>query len=150
MTTKKDTRVTIARNRRARFDYEIESTFEAGLQLSGTEVKSLRLGQPNIAEGAYVQVEFGQAWLIGAYIPEFLQGNRFNHEPRRRRRLLLHRAEIDRLHDRIRLQGFSAVPIELYFKDGWAKLEFGLGKGKRQYDKRQAEREKTDRRERDW
>lgn len=149
MTSRKNTRETIAKNRRATYEYLIEDTYEAGLVLTGTEVKSLRAGQANISEGGYVVVEDNQAWLLGAYIPEYTQGNRFNHEPRRRRRLLLSRHEIDRLHDKLRLQGYSAVPIELYFKEGWAKLEFGIGKGKKAYDKRQAEREKLDRRERD-
>lgn len=149
MTSRKNTRQSIAKNRRATYEYLIEETYEAGIVLTGTEVKSLRAGQANISEGAYVVVEDGQAWLLGAYIPEYTQGNRHNHEPRRRRRLLLSRHEIDRLHDKLRLQGYSGVPMELYFSEGWAKLEFGIGKGKKAYDKRQAEREKQDRRERD-
>jgi len=148
VTSRKNTHQSVARNRRATFDYEIEDRYEAGIVLTGTEVKSLRAGQANIAEGAYVQVEDNQAWLMSAHIPEYTQGNRNNHEPRRRRRLLLSRHEIERLHDMLRLQGYSGVPIELYFKDGWAKLEFGVGRGKRHYDKRHSEREKIDRRER--
>ncbi len=133
--------ITVARNRRAKYDYEIVDTYEAGLQLTGTEVKSLREGHATIAEG-YVQVKGREAWLVGAYIPEYAYGNINNHPPRRDRKLLLHRHQLDRLAAKLKEQGFSAVPMSIYFKQGKAKLEFGLGKGKKKYDKRQAEREK--------
>jgi len=138
----------IARNRRARYDYEITQVFEAGLVLLGTEVKSLRAGQITLGEG-YIQIIEGEAWLVNAHIPEYRYGNRFNHEPKRRRKLLLKQREIHRIRSRVKEQGFTAVPLRLYFRRGWAKLEFGLAKGRRQYDKRQAEREKVARRERD-
>ena len=137
--------VTVARNRRAKYDYEIVDTFEAGLQLTGTEVKSLREGHATIAEG-YVQVKSGEAWLVGAYIPEYAFGNINNHPPRRDRKLLLHRHQIDRVAAKLKEQGFTAVPMSIYFNQGKAKLEFGLGKGKKKYDKRHAEREKDARR----
>lgn len=133
--------ITVARNRRAKHDYDIGDTYEAGLQLTGTEVKSLRDGQATIAEG-YVQVHGRQAYLVGAYIPEYRYGNINNHAPRRDRKLLLHRHQIDRIAGRLKEQGYTAVPIAIYFKHGKAKLEFGLGKGRKKYDKRHAEREK--------
>lgn len=136
----------VARNRRAKHDYEIVDTYEAGLQLTGTEVKSLRAGHATIAEG-YVQVKGRQAWLVGAHIPEYSHGNMNNHPPRRDRKLLLHRHQIDRLQVRLNEKGFTAVPMQIYFKKGRAKLEFGLGKGKKHYDKRRAEKDKTSRRE---
>ncbi len=137
--------VTVARNRRAKHDYEIVDTYEAGLQLTGTEVKSLREGHATIAEG-YVQIKGREAWLVGAYIPEYRYGNINNHPPRRDRKLLLHRHQIDRVAGKLKEQGFTAVPMAIYFKQGKAKLEFGLGKGKKKYDKRHAEREKSARR----
>lgn len=137
--------VTVARNRRAKHDYEIVDTYEAGLQLTGTEVKSLREGHATIAEG-YVQIKGREAWLVGAYIPEYRYGNINNHPPRRDRKLLLHRHQIDRVAGKLKEQGFTAVPMAIYFKQGKAKLEFGLGKGKKKYDKRHAEREKNARR----
>ncbi len=136
----------IATNRKARFDYEIGDTFEAGLELVGTEVKSLRDGHVTLGEG-YVRVAGTQAFLVGVTIPEYTHGNLANHEPRRPRRLLLHRHEIDKISQRIREQGFTAVPIELYFRNGYAKLLFGLGKGRKHYDKRQVARQKDARRE---
>lgn len=137
----KDT-IIVARNRRAKFDYEIVDTYEAGLQLTGTEVKSLREGHATIAEG-YVQIKYGEAWLMGAHIPEYRFGNVNNHPPRRDRKLLLHAHQIERVASKLKEQGFTAVPMAIYFKKGKAKLEFGLGKGKKKYDKRHAEREKT-------
>lgn len=137
--------ITVARNRRATFDYEIVDTYEAGLELTGTEVKSLRDGKANIAEG-YVQVKGREAWLVGAHIPEYAYGNINNHPPRRDRKLLLHRHQIDRLAAKLREQGFTGVPVSIYFKSGKAKLEFGVGKGKKLYDKRQSQKEKADRR----
>ena len=136
----------IARHRRATYDYAIGDTFEAGLVLTGTEVKSLRDGQATIAE-AFVQIKDGEAWLLGAHIPEYRYGNRFNHEPRRPRKLLLKRNQIDRIGSRIAQGGFTGVPMELYFSNGYAKLKFGLGKGKKNYDKRQDAKKKIDRRE---
>ena len=136
----------IATNRRAQFDYEIGDTFEAGLQLMGTEVKSLRDGHVTLGEG-YVRVTGTEAFLVGVTIPEYSHGNLQNHEPRRPRKLLLHRHEIDKVAQRIREQGFSAIPIELYFKNGYVKLLFGLGKGRKHHDKRHYNREKDARRE---
>ena len=134
----------IAENRRARFDYEVQDTFEAGLMLTGTEVKSLRSSKANIAE-SYASVEDNELWLINSYIPEYLQGNRNNHEPRRHRKLLLSRREIDRLMAATTREGMTIVPLKLYFnKRGLAKLELALAKGKKTHDKRQTEKK------RDW
>lgn len=146
MAQKRPERITVARNRRAKYDYEIDDTFEAGLQLTGTEVKSLRAGHATLGDG-YVQIKNDEAWLHGVYIPEYTHGNINNHPPRRTRKLLLHRHEIDKITIRLGQQGYTGVPIEIYFRAGHAKLEFGLGKGKKKYDKRQAEKAKTDRRE---
>ena len=135
----------IAENRRARFDYAIEDTLEAGIQLVGTEVKSLRTGQANIAE-SYASVEDGGIWLINSYIPEYkAAGNFFQHEPRRRRRLLLHKREIHKLAVAIERQGMTMVPLELYFNArGRAKLRLALAQGKKLHDKR------ADEAKRDW
>ena len=134
----------IAENRRARFDYHLEETFEAGLQLTGSEVKSLRQGRANIAE-SYASADGNQLSLVNAYIPEYGPANRFNHEPRRPRRLLMHRRQIDRLLGAVRREGRTIVPTRLYFNDrGMAKLELALAKGKTAPDKRQAEAD------RDW
>jgi len=138
--------VMVARNRRAKHDYEIVDTYEAGLMLTGTEVKSLRAGHATIAEG-YVQMKGREAYLVGAHIPEYSHGNLNNHPPRRDRKLLMHRHQLDRLATRLTEKGFTAIPMSVYFKKGLAKLEFGLGKGKKRYDKRHAERDKTLRRE---
>ena len=128
----------VAVNRRARFDYEIEETFEAGLQLVGTEVKSLREGKANIAE-SYVSPETGEVWLINADSPPFSHGNRNNHEPRRHRKLLLHGREIERLRSALDKDGMTLVPLKLYFNDrGVAKLELGLAKGRKTVEKRHA------------
>ncbi len=136
----------IASHRRARHDYAIDDTFEAGLVLQGTEVKSLRQGHANIAE-AHITVENGEAFLLNAYIPEYSHGNINNHSTRRKRKLLLHGREIHRIFVRISQKGFTAVPMTLYFKQGRVKLEFGLGKGKKHYDKRQDQKEKSARRD---
>jgi SsrA-binding protein len=129
---------TIAVNRRARHEYHIEDTVEAGLVLTGTEIKSIRGGKVNLAE-AYARVEHGEAWLIGAHIAPFEGGNRENHEPRRDRKLLLHREEIDRLMGRARAKGLTVVPLRLYITArGRAKVELGLARGKQLYDKRRA------------
>ncbi|MGG6895919.1 MULTISPECIES: SsrA-binding protein SmpB [Rhizobium] len=134
----------VAENRKARFNYEIIDTYEAGLVLKGTEVKSLREGKANIAE-SYASDEDGEIWLINSYLPEYLQANRFNHEPRRRRKLLLSGREIGRLRSAINREGMTLVPLKIYFNDnGRAKLELALAKGKKLHDKRETEKE------RDW
>ena len=134
----------IAENRRARYDYFLEETFEAGLQLTGSEVKSLREGRANIAE-SYASVEGDELALINAYIPEYKSANRFNHEPRRARKLLMHRKQINRLMGAIQREGRTLVPTRLYWnEDGRAKLELALAKGKKLHDKREATAE------RDW
>lgn len=134
----------IAVNRRARFDYEIQDTFEAGLQLVGTEVKSLREGKANIAE-SYVSPEKGEVWLINADIPPFSHGNRHNHEPRRPRKLLLHKTEMSKLAGAVQREGMTIVPLRLFFNArGLAKLQIGLAKGKKTVDKRETKKE------RDW
>ena len=129
----------IAENRRARFDYFLEETFEAGMVLTGTEVKALRLGRANIAE-SYASAENGDIMLVNAYIPEYGPANRFNHEPRRPRKLLLHRKQIDKLAGAVNRDGRTIIPTRLYFDDkGRAKLELALAKGKKQHDKREVE-----------
>jgi SsrA-binding protein len=134
----------VAENRRARFDYHIEDTFEAGLALQGTEVKALRAGEASIAE-SYAEVRGGQAWLINANIPEYSHGNRLNHEPRRPRKLLLHRREIEKLLGAVERKGMTLVPLSIYFnRTGRAKLELALAKGKQTHDKRASIKE------RDW
>jgi len=125
----------IASNRRARHEYAIEDVVEAGLVLTGTEVKSLRAGRATLTD-EYGEITGSEAWLHGVYIPEYTQGTWTNHEPRRTRKLLLHRKEIDRLASSIKERGLTLVPLSLYFKDGRAKIELGLARGKRTYDKR--------------
>ena len=127
---------TVALNRKARHNYEITDTFEAGLVLTGTEIKSIRAGKANLSD-AYARVEKGEAWLVGAHIAPFEQGNRYNHEPRRDRKLLLHRTEIDQLMGRAAAKGLTVVPLRMYITDkGRAKLELGLARGKQLYDRR--------------
>jgi len=134
----------VAENRRARFNYEIEDTVEAGLVLQGTEVKSLRNGEANIAE-SYVSEEGGEIWLINSYIPEYLEANRFNHEPRRRRKLLLNKREMARMAQSADREGMTLVPLKLYFNDrGLAKLQVAVAKGKKTVDKRETVKK------RDW
>lgn len=134
----------VAENRRARFDYEIGDTIEAGIELTGTEVKSLRLGKAQIAE-SYASPEKGELWLINAHIPEYLQANRFNHSERRPRKLLVSRKQLARLDAEVARAGNTIVPLKLYFNErGMAKLLIGVGKGKKNYDKRATERD------RDW
>ncbi len=134
---KKSTGKFIAENRKARFDYEIKEVFEAGIMLKGTEVKSLRNGEANIAE-SYASYEDGELWLINSYVPEYLEANKFNHEPRRRRKLLLHAKEIVKLANGVNREGMTIVPLKLYFnQQGRAKLEIALAKGKNVADKRQ-------------
>lgn len=141
---KDDGRKVVAENRRARFDYMIGDVVEAGLILTGTEVKALREGKANIAE-SYAAPEDGAIWLINANIPEYSAGNRENHEPKRPRKLLLHRREIARLAQAVERKGFTLVPLKLYFNDrGRAKLELGLGQGKKNHDKRDTVKD------RDW
>ncbi|MBP1850845.1 SsrA-binding protein SmpB [Rhizobium halophytocola] len=134
----------VAENRKARFNYEIIDTYEAGLALTGTEVKSLREGKANIAE-SYASDEGNEIWLINSYLPEYLQANRFNHAPRRNRKLLLNKREIGRLRVGINREGMTLVPLKIYFNEkGRAKLELALAKGKKLHDKRETSKE------RDW
>lgn len=126
----------IAQNRRARHDYEILDSYEAGVALMGTEVKSLRLGRASLAD-AYATVDDGEVWLRGLHIPEYTHGSWTNHDPRRVRKLLLHRGEIERLIGKIREGGLTLVPLSLYFSDGKVKCEVALARGKKSYDKRQ-------------
>ncbi len=128
---------TAASNRRARHDYQILETLEAGIQLTGSEVKSLRAGRASITE-AYGQIRDGEAWLEGMHIPPYEQGVTKGYDPIRPRKLLLHRREIDRLFGKVKQQGLAMVPMRVYFTHGIAKLELGLGKGKREYEKRQS------------
>jgi SsrA-binding protein len=129
-------RKVVASNRRARHDYTIEDVIEAGLVLTGTEVKSLRAGRATLSDG-FGLITDGEVWLHGVHIPEYTMGTWTNHQPRRIRKLLLHRKEIDKLARSIREQGLTLVPLSLYFKDGKVKIELGLARGKRSYDKRQ-------------
>ena len=134
----------VAENRKARFEYSIEETFEAGLALSGTEVKSLRFGEGSIGE-SYAEVRGGECWLVNANIPEFSHGNRFNHEPKRPRKLLLHEREIARLTGAVERKGMTLVPLSIYFNArGRAKVELALAKGRQAHDKRAAIKD------RDW
>jgi SsrA-binding protein len=127
----------IAQNRKARHDYHIEETVEAGIALTGTEVKSLRAGRASLVDG-FAEISDHEVWLHNAHIPEYLQGTWNNHTPRRRRKLLLHRHEIDKMERRVNERGLTIVPLSMYFKDGRAKVEIALAKGKKAYDKRQA------------
>ena len=136
----------VASNRKARHDYFIEDVFEAGLVLMGTEVKALRAGRASLVDG-YCTIERGEAWLEGVHIPEYTQGTWTNHAPRRKRKLLMHRHEIDRLASKTQEKGQTIVPLGLYFVDGRAKVEIALARGKKEYDKRQTLREKQDTRE---
>ncbi len=136
-----DKKKVVAENRRARFDYFVEERLEAGIQLAGTEVKSLRQGRCSLVD-AYAVVQDGEAYLMGAHIPEYTEGTWNNHTPRRTRKLLLHRKEIDSLVGRTRESGLALVPLSLYFKDGRAKVEIAVARGKRHEDKRQSIKEK--------
>lgn len=127
----------VAQNRKARHDYHIGDTFEAGIALSGTEVKSLREGRATLNE-AYATVDDGEVWLRAAHIPEYSHGTWTNHTARRTRKLLLHRREIDKISRELETKGATLVPLAIYFKDGYAKVEIALATGKRDYDKRQA------------
>ena len=137
----------VAENRKARFNYELFDTFDAGLQLTGSEVKSLRSGKANIAE-SYASVEDGELWLINANIPSYAQAGRDNHEPRRHRKLLLNKKEINKLIGGIEREGMTIVPLRLYFNDrGLAKLQIALARGKKLHDKRQTEKDRSWQRE---
>ncbi|MEU7376431.1 SsrA-binding protein SmpB [Streptomyces albidoflavus] len=136
----------IAQNKKARHDYLIIDTYEAGLVLTGTEVKSLRQGRASLVDG-FVQLDGHEAWLHNVHVPEYSQGTWTNHSARRKRKLLLHREEIDKLESKSQETGHTIVPLALYFKDGRAKVEIALAKGKKEYDKRQTLRERQDRRE---
>ncbi|MFH9978191.1 SsrA-binding protein SmpB [Streptomyces sp. NPDC017179] len=138
----------IAQNKKARHDYLIIDTYEAGLVLMGTEVKSLRQGRASLVDG-FVQLDGHEAWLHNVHVPEYSQGTWTNHSARRKRKLLLHREEIDKLESKSQETGHTIIPLSLYFKDGRAKVEIALAKGKKEYDKRQTLREKQDRRETD-
>lgn len=136
----------VASNRKARHDYHLEDVFEAGLVLTGTEVKSLRAGRASLIDG-FGTIEGGEAWLENVHIPEYTQGTWNNHNTRRRRKMLLNRDEIDKLAGKIKESGYTLVPLSLYFKDGRAKVEIALGRGKKDYDKRHALKEAQDKRE---
>ncbi|MER7735365.1 SsrA-binding protein SmpB [Streptomyces erythrochromogenes] len=136
----------IAQNKKARHDYTILDTYECGLVLTGTEVKSLRQGRASLVDG-FVSVESREAWLYNVHVPEYSQGTWTNHSARRKRKLLMHREEIDKLERKAEESGHTIVPLALYFKDGRAKVEIALAKGKKEYDKRQTMREKQDTRE---
>ena len=142
-----DKKKVVAENRRARFDYELHDKFEAGIALTGTEVKSLRFGEGSIAE-SYAQVTEEEVWLINANVPEFSHGNRFNHEPKRPRKLLLHQRQIAKLHGAVARQGMTLVPLSIYFNSrGRAKVELALARGRKAHDKRDYEKEKDWKRE---
>ena len=138
----------IAQNKKARHDYAIEDVFEAGLVLQGTEVKSLRQGRASLVDG-FVDIDGHEAWLHGVHIPEYTQGTWTNHSARRKRKLLLNRDEIDKIERRVNEKGLTVVPLSLYFKDGRAKVEIALAKGKKSWDKRHAIAERTAEREKE-
>ncbi|QAY73667.1 SsrA-binding protein SmpB [Agromyces protaetiae] len=138
----------VATNRRARHDYTIEDTYEAGIVLTGTEVKSLREGRASLVDG-YAFIDGGEMWLDAVHIPEYTEGTWNNHAPRRKRKLLLHKQEIIKISHRTAQGGYTLIPLKIYFSDGRAKVELAVAKGKREYDKRQALREKQDKREAD-
>jgi len=136
----------VARNRRARFEFDLMESFEAGIVLTGTEVKSLRTGKASMEE-AYASVDRDEVWLHGCDIPEYLQANRMNHKPKRPRKLLLHRKEIDRLATKASERGLTIVPLKIYFKQGMAKVEICIAKGRKLYDKREALKKQDAKRE---
>jgi len=139
-------RTVVAQNRKARHDYTIEDVYEAGIVLVGTEVKSLRAGRASLTDG-YATVDNGEVWLRGVHIPVYELGTWTNHEPRRPRKVLLHRDEIKRIMNKARDTGVTLVPLALYFKDGYAKVELAVARGRKSYDKRQAIAERESRRE---
>ena len=134
------------KNKKAYFEYFLMEEYDAGIQLTGTEIKSIRAGKVNLSD-AYARIERGEAWLIGAHIAPYEQGNRYNHEPLRTRKLLLHRDEIAELAGRVNTRGLTLVPLRLYIRDGRAKLELGLARGKKAHDKRREIAERDQRRE---
>ena len=136
----------VAQNKKARHDYLIEDTFEAGMVLQGTEVKSLRAGRASLIDG-FCDIEDHEVWLHGVHIPEYSQGTWTNHSARRKRKLLLNRVEIDKIERKTSEKGYTIIPLSLYFKDGRAKVEIALAKGKKTWDKRQSLRERQDDRE---
>ncbi len=138
----------VASNRKARHDYHIEDVYEAGLVLSGTEVKSLRAGRASLIDG-FATIDRGEAWLENVHIPEYAEGTWNNVGTRRKRKLLLNRQEITKLQSKIKESGYTLVPLSLYFKDGYAKVEIALARGKKEYDKRQTLKEQQDKRESD-
>ena len=144
--SKETGRKLIAQNRKARHDYHIDDTFEAGLVLTGTEVKSLRAGRASLVDG-FGDIENGEIWLLNVHIPEYTQGTWTNHATRRKRKLLLNSAEIDKIERRVDQKGSTIVPLSLYFKDGRAKVEIALARGKKEYDKRHALAERQANRE---
>lgn len=143
---KEQGRKLVAQNKKARHDFHIEDTYEAGIVLQGTEVKSLRAGRASLVDG-FAEVEGGEVFLHQVHIPTYFQGTWTNHETRRRRKLLLNRVEIDKIEAKVREKGYTIVPLALYFKDGRAKVEIGLARGKKAYDKRQTIAARTARRE---
>jgi len=136
----------VATNRKARFDYHIEDTYEAVIVLTGTEVKSLRQGRASLVDG-FATIDGGEAWLEGVHIPEYNEGTWTNHPPRRKRKLLLHKEQILKMAHRVQAGGYTLVPLRMYFLDGRAKVEVAVAKGKKEYDKRQTLRKKQDERE---
>ena len=136
----------VATNRRARHDYTIEDTYEAGIVLQGTEVKSLREGRASLVDG-YAFIDGGEIWLDAVHIPEYTEGTWNNHAPRRKRKLLMHKAQIIKISHKTKEGGYTLVPLSIYFLNGKAKVELAVAKGKREYDKRQALRERQDQRE---
>ncbi|MGH3350339.1 MAG: SsrA-binding protein SmpB [Nocardioides sp.] len=143
---KEQGRKMIAQNKKARHDYHIEDTYEAGMVLQGTEVKSLREGRASLVDG-FVDIDRGEAWIHGIHIPEYLNGTWTNHAARRKRKLLLNRIEIDKIERKISEKGLTVVPLALYFLDGRAKVEIGVAKGKKSWDKRNTIAERTAKRE---
>jgi len=145
---KEQGRKLVAQNKKARHDYHLEDTYEAGLVLQGTEVKSLRMGRASLVDG-FVDLDGGEAWLHGVHIPEYAQGTWTNHAARRKRKLLLHRTEIEKIERRVSERGLTIVPLALYFVDGRAKIEIALARGKKSWDKRQSIAERTANREKE-
>ena len=143
---KEQGRKLIAQNRKARHDYAIEETFEAGMVLTGTEVKSLRAGRASLVDG-FAFIDGGEAWLKNVHIPEYNEGSWTNHEPKRARKLLLNRAEINKIAGKLKESGLTLIPLSMYFLDGKVKIELGLARGRKNYDKRQAIAEKDAKRE---
>ena len=134
---KEDGAKIVARNKKAKFEYFLEDSFEAGIVLQGSEIKSIRAGQVSLRE-SYIQVDGDEAWMIDCHIAPYNQANRYNHDPKRPRKLLLHKREIARLYDKIRQRGYTVIPTRMYLRRGLAKVEIALARGKKQHDKRQA------------